>query len=339
MAMTDPHRQDVGEIEKAAASAAALTRQLLAFSRKDIIEPKLLDLNGVLGEMREMLERLIGEDVKVVVRLRPELAPVKADRGQIEQVLMNLVVNARDAMPNGGIVTIETANVSLDAAYAKTHLAMEPGPYVALTVSDTGHGMTPEVQAHLFEPFFTTKERGRGTGLGLATVHGIVTQNGGRVSVYSEVGRGTSFRVYLPVAAGGPVPAELPPDLRPPARALTVLVVEDAAGLRELARRFLQELGHTVVVAEHAEEAMRLFRTEEVDLLLTDVVMPGISGPELVTRLRAERPGLKVVYMSGYTEDAIVQRGVLTPGVVFLHKPFSLETLTLKLREAIEHEP
>jgi PAS domain S-box-containing protein len=336
LASGDPRCQDVAEIQKAGATAAALTRQLLAFSRKEIIEPRLLDLNRVLSDMREMLERLIGEDVKVVLRLRPELAPVQADRGQMEQVVMNLAVNARDAMPDGGIVTIETAHVTLDAAYAKTHLSLEPGAYVALTVTDTGCGMTPDVQGHLFEPFFTTKERGKGTGLGLATVHGIVTRSGGAVNVYSEVGKGTSLRAYLPMAGAQPLPMTPPPEPQPRSGVLTVLVVEDADGLRKLARRLLEELGHTAVVAANADEATRLFRSEAVDVLLTDVVMPGTSGPSLAARLLEERPTLRVVYMSGYTEDAIVQRGVLAPGVVFLHKPFTVETLDLKIREAVD---
>jgi len=336
LAPSDPRCQDVAEIQKAGATAAALTRQLLAFSRKEIIEPRLLDLNRVLADMREMLERLIGEDVKVVLRLRPELAAVRADRGQLEQVVMNLAVNARDAMPNGGLVAIETANVTLDAAYAKTHLSLEPGSYVALTVTDSGCGMTPEVQGHLFEPFFTTKERGKGTGLGLATVHGIVTRSGGSVHVYSEIGKGSSFRVYLPTADAQPVPVAPPTEPRPRTSGLTILVVEDAEGLRELARRLLEELGHTAVVAANADEATRLFRTEAVDVLLTDVVMPGTSGPDLAGRLLKERPTLKVVYMSGYTEDAIVERGVLSPGVVFLHKPFTVEMLELKILEAVD---
>jgi len=336
LAPGDPRGQDVAEIQKAGAMAATLTRQLLAFSRKEIIEPRLLDLNRVFADMRGMLERLIGEDVQVVLRLRPELAAVRADRAQMEQVLMNLAVNARDAMPDGGIVTIETANVTLDALYAKTYLSLTPGSYVTLTVTDTGSGMTPEVQRHLFEPFFTTKERGKGTGLGLATVHGIVTRNGGSVNVYSEVGRGSSFRVYLPMADAQPLPVTPLPESRPNAGTLRVLVVEDAEGLRELARRLLEELGHTAIVAANADEATRLFETQAVDVLLTDVVMPGTSGPDLARRLLEERPTLRVVYMSGYTEDAIVHRGALAPGVVFLHKPFTIETLDVKIREAVD---
>jgi two-component system cell cycle sensor histidine kinase/response regulator CckA len=336
LAPGDPRSRDVAEIQKAGVTAAALTRQLLAFSRKEIIEPTLLDLNRVLADIREMLECLIGEDVKVVLKLRPEVAAVRADRGQLEQVVMNLAINARDAMPDGGVVTIETANVALDAAYARTHLSLAPGSYVALTVTDTGCGMTHEVQGHLFEPFFTTKARGKGTGLGLATVHGIVTQSGGSVNVYSEVGRGSSFRVYLPMADASPLQVAPLADARPRTAAVTVLVVEDSDGLRELARRLLEDLGHTAVVAVNAEEATRLFKTAAIDVLLTDVVMPGTSGPDLASRLLEEQPTLRVVYMSGYTEDAIVQRGGLDPGVVFLHKPFSVETLDLKIREAVE---
>ena len=230
-------RRDVSEIQKAGASAAALTRQLLAAAGREIIEPTLLNLNVVLRDMREMLQRLIGEDVEVVFRLRPDLVKVKADRGQIEQVIMNLTVNARDAMPDGGTVTIETANVELDANCTKGRLAIQPGRYVVLTVTDSGAGMTAEVQNHLFEPFFTTKERGKGTGLGLATVHGIVTQSGGSVNVYSEMGRGSSFKVYLPAAEAGAVAPEPILEDRPDNGALTVLVVENSDALRELARR------------------------------------------------------------------------------------------------------
>ena len=332
----DPGRADVTEIQRAGASAAALTRQLLAFSRKEIIEPAVLNLNRILGDMREMLQRLIGEDIQVIFKLRPDLEPVKADRGQIEQVVMNLTVNARDAMPGGGAVTIETANVELDSNYATGRLAVQPGRYVVLTVSDTGSGMTADIQSHLFEPFFTTKERGKGTGLGLATVHGIVTQSGGNVNVYTEVGKGSSFKVYLPVVQSKQASPEPSPVERPDLGSLSILVVEDADALRELARRLLVELGHTAIVAANADEAIRLFGSHDrIDLLLTDVVMPGMSGPDLVKRLREDRPALKVVYMSGYTEDAIVQRGVLTPGVVFLHKPFTTETLDTKLRTAM----
>jgi CheY-like chemotaxis protein len=266
------------------------------------------------------------------------LALLKADRGQVEQVVMNLAVNARDAMPKGGILTITTANVELDEDYSATHAGVKPGSYVALTVTDTGTGMTPEIQARLFEPFFTTKEVGKGTGLGLATIHGIAAQNGGSVGVYSELGKGTSVHVYFPKADAAEiaVSTKLPVTRRRPAEE-TVLVVEDAQAVRELARRLLQRQGYTVLVASNAEEALRLFVDQpSIDLLLTDVVMPGASGPELIKQLVERRPAMKVIYMSGYTEEAIVQHGVLKPGIAFLHKPFTADTLERKLREVLE---
>jgi CheY-like chemotaxis protein len=295
----DPRHADISEIQKAGGRAAGLTRQLLAFSRKQIIEPTLLDLNHVVTDMRAMLERLIGEDVKVVLRLRPGIRCVRADRGQAEQIVMNLAVNARDPMPGGGTLTIETASVELDEHYAKTHIAAKPGSYVALTVTDTGTGITPEVQARLFEPFFTTKDPGKGTGLGLATVHSIVARSGGSVNVYSEIGRGTSFKVYYPIADAGDAAAEAPPPVaRPREGTQTVLVVEDAEGLRQLAKRLLERLGYTVLVASNADEAVRLFENNaSIDVLLTDVVMPGASGPELTRRLVERRPSLKVIHV------------------------------------------
>jgi PAS domain S-box-containing protein len=334
----DARHADIAEIQKAGARAGGLTRQLLAFSRKQIIEPTLLDFNQVAADVLAMLERLIGEDVKVVLGLHPEPALVEADRGQVEQVIMNLAVNARDAMPRGGTLTIETANVELDEHYAATHRTVKPGRYVALTVTDTGTGMTPEVQARLFEPFFTTKEVGKGTGLGLATVDGIVTRSGGSIGVYSEVGRGTSFKVYFPRAdATDRVVVAPPPANRRRAEGQTVLLVEDADELRELTLKLLQRLGYTVLVAADAEEAIRLFEQHPtIDLLLTDVVMPGTSGPELTRRLVVERRALRVLYMSGYTEEAIVQHGVLKPGIAFLHKPFTSETLARKIREVLD---
>jgi two-component system cell cycle sensor histidine kinase/response regulator CckA len=333
-----PLQEYIGEIQKAGTRAAGLTRQLLAFSRKQIIEPTLLDLNVVVADMRSMLGRLIGEDVRVVLNLGPELAPVRADRGQVEQVVMNLAVNARDAMPKGGTLTIETANVELDEHYAETHLAVQPGAYVAVTVTDTGTGMTPEVQARLFEPFFTTKEAGKGTGLGMATVYGIVTASGGSVGVYSEVGKGTAFTVYFPPAQAAEGVVVAPPLVnRRRAKGQTVLLVEDADGVRELTKKLLQRLGYKVLVAANADEAVRLFNQHSsIDLLLTDVVMPGASGPELTKRLMGERRALRVIYMSGFTEDAIVHHGVLKPGIAFLHKPFTSETLGQKIREVLE---
>ena len=328
----------MGEIKRAGERAAGLTRQLLAFSRKQIIEPTLLDLNVVVTDMRAMLGRLIEENVKVVLSLGPGLAIVKADRGQVEQIVMNLALNSRDAMPTGGTLTIGTANVDLDEHYARTHLEVTPGPYVALMVTDTGTGMTPQVQARLFEPFFTTKEPGNGTGLGLATVHGIATRSGGSVQAYSEEGRGTTFKVYFPRAHGAEAIADAPPPAaRPSAGGQTVLVVEDADGLRELARRLLERQGYTVRVAANADEAFRQFEQHPTtEVLLTDVVMPGTSGPELARQLVERHPALKVIYMSGYTEDNIVHHGVLNPGIAFLHKPFTSDTLGRKVREVLD---
>jgi len=330
------HRSDLEEIQKAGIRAASLTRQLLAFSRREIIAPALLNLNTVVHEMASLLQRLIGEDVLVQLNLRPGLSLVKADRGQLEQIVMNLSVNARDAMTNGGRLTIETANVELDEFYTKSHFDAKPGSYVALIVSDSGTGMTPEVRARLFEPFFTTKEVGRGTGLGLATVHGIVKQTGGTVNVYSELGKGTSIKVYFPVATGSENVAEPATATTAHTGCETVLVVEDEAGLRELIPRLLRRQGYTVHVAANADDAQRLFNTYPIDVLLTDVVMPGASGPELTARLTAQRPGLKVLYMSGYTEDAIVHHGVLEPDIAFLHKPFTSDSLSRKLREVLD---
>jgi two-component system cell cycle sensor histidine kinase/response regulator CckA len=334
----DPHHAFVSEMQRAGERAGGLTRQLLAFSRKQIIEPTQLDLNVVTTDMRAMLGRLIGEDVSVVLVLRPNLALVTADRGQVEQIVMNLAVNARDAMPKGGTLTIETANVELDEHYAKAQRAVKPGPYVALTMTDTGTGMTPEVQARLFEPFFTTKEVGKGTGLGMATVYGIVTRSGGTVGVYSEIGKGTSFKVYFPRAEPADMALETQRPVAPaPVGTQTVLVVEDEDGLRELARKLLMRQGYTVLVAANADEALRLFEANQsIDVVLTDVIMPGASGPELTRQLVEQRPALRVIYMSGYTEDAIVRHGVLRPGIAFLNKPFNSATLGAKIREVLE---
>ncbi|MBC8089272.1 MAG: PAS domain S-box protein, partial [Phycisphaerae bacterium] len=335
--VTDRNREDIEEIQKAGLSAAALTRQLLAFSRKQIIEPALQDLSDVVAEMRPMLARLIGEDVKILLGLHPSLCQILADRAQVEQVIMNLAVNARDAMPTGGVLTIETSNVRLDEHYAKSHFSAVPGEYVLLTVSDTGSGMTPETQARLFEPFFTTKEIGRGTGLGLATVHGIVSRGGGSVSVYSEVGTGTSFRAYFPKAEAARAFKPNEVESRPFTGTQTLLVVEDAEGLRELTRRLLVRMGYTVLVAADAKEALRIFEnTPEIDLVLTDVVMPGASGPELSKILQAKKPTLRVVFMSGYTDESIVHHGVLNPGVALLSKPFTFQALGRKIRETLD---
>jgi CheY-like chemotaxis protein len=284
-----------------------------------------------------MLGRLLGTDVNVVLSLGPELSPLKADRGEMEQIVMNLAVNARDAMPTGGTLTIETANVELDEHATQTHLGAKPGSYVVLTVTDTGTGITPLVQARLFEPFFTTKEIGKGTGLGLATVYGIVARSGGTINVESEVGRGTSFKVYLPGTSTAEIAAEALPASRPRVRPETVLVVEDAEELRELTRRLLVRQGYGVLVAANSHDAFRLFeRHSSIDVLLTDVLMPSAGGPEMIRQLVEQRPALKVIYMSGYTEDAIAQYGVLKPGIAFLHKPFTSEALGRKIREVLD---
>jgi two-component system cell cycle sensor histidine kinase/response regulator CckA len=334
----DVRRSDVAEIQSAGTRASRLTRQLLAFSRKQIIEPTLLDLNQIATDLQAMLGRLIGEDVEVALNLAPDLAYVMADRGQLEQIVMNLAVNSRDAMPHGGTLTIETANVELDEQYAKAHPGVEPGGYVALIVADTGCGMTPEVQARIFEPFFTTKEAGRGTGLGMATVYGIVTQNRGSIDVDSEIGRGTSFRISFPRSDETEHVAETPPTAaRPSSARHTVLLVEDEDGLRELARKLLERLGYIVLVAANAVEALQLFEDNpSIDVVLTDVVMPGASGPELSRELVERRPGLKVIYMSGYTDETIVHHGVLRSGISFLNKPFTSETLGEKIRQVLE---
>ncbi len=332
----DARRTDIMEIEKAGTSAAALTRQLLAFSRKEIIAPTVLDLNTVVADTLAMTERLIGEDVIVVLALDSQLALVNADRGQVEQVILNLALNGRDAMPHGGTLTIQTANVEVDDDFPATRFNAKPGPYVMLMVTDTGTGMTPDVQARLFEPFFTTKAVGKGTGLGLATVHGIVARSGGLVSVDSELARGTSVKVYFPKVAAGEVAAETPAGSCPARGTEKVLIVEDAAALRELVRRLLQRQGYTALVAANADEALRVVEEHPViDVLLTDVVMPGVSGPELAGRLVALRPMLRVVYMSGYTEDAIARHGILEPGIDFLQKPFTPDALARKIRKAI----
>jgi two-component system cell cycle sensor histidine kinase/response regulator CckA len=334
----DPKVGDIEEIQKAGKRAEGLTRQLLAFSRKQIIEPTLLDLNLLVFEMQSLLERLIAENIRIVLRLGPDRALVMADRGQVEQVVMNLAVNARDAMPNGGTMTIETASVELDEYSTTTHQGLTPGPFVRLTITDTGTGMTPQVQARVFEPFFTTKESGKGTGLGMATVYGIATHCGGSVGIDSEVGKGTSFHVYFPSSAAGATPTTTAATaLGPLLGTETVLVVEDDEELRELAKRLLERQGYTVLIASNAADAVRLFAgNPSIDIVVTDVVMPGGSGLELSVQLVEQRPALKVIYVSGYTEEAIVQHGVIKPGIAFLNKPYSSEALGRKIREVLD---
>jgi two-component system cell cycle sensor histidine kinase/response regulator CckA len=334
---TDPRREDLNEILRAATGAAGLTRQLLAFSRQQVLEPRILDLNDVVGAAGKMLQRLIGEDVELVTVLAPDLGWVKADPGQIEQVIMNLAVNARDAMPDGGKLTIETSNTELDESYVRQHPPVSPGAYVQLSVSDTGIGMDEATRARLFEPFFTTKEKGRGTGLGLATVYGIVKQSAGSIWVYSEPGHGTVFKIYLPRVHEGPVAAQpaVPPEVR---GSETVVVAEDAEGVRAVVQTVLRRNGYTVLPAPDGQTALDLVAThpEPIHLLITDVIMPGMSGRQLADRLREIRPGLKVLFVSGYTDDAIIRHGMLEPGIAFLQKPFTPESLSRKVREVLD---
>jgi len=329
------------EIKKAGDRAANLTRQLLAFGRKQILQPLAINLNDVVTDMNKMLKRLVGEDIQFTAKLDPALKRIKADPGQIEQVLVNLVVNSRDAMPQGGNLTIETMSVDLDEDYANSHVGAVPGGYVMLAVSDTGTGMDEDTQAHIFDPFFTTKEKGKGTGLGLSTVYGIVKQSGGNILVYSEVGQGTTFKVYLPELAGVAQKAAAE-GVETPVRggSETILLVEDEEVVRGLARKILENAGYRVVAASRGEEAVRLCleQAEPIDLLLTDVVMPETSGKEVADRLREMQPGLRVLFMSGYTDEAIVHHGVLDADVKFIQKPFTPAALARKVREVLDSE-
>jgi PAS domain S-box-containing protein len=334
----DPLHEMLQEIEGAGQRAAALTRQLLVFSRRQVVQPVVFDLHAVVADMEKMLQRLIGEDVALVVTPADHVGHVKADPGQIEQVIMNLAVNARDAMPAGGALTLETANVELDEAYVAQHATVHAGSYVMLAISDTGVGMDEATRERIFEPFFTTKGPGKGTGLGLSTVYGIVTQSGGHVWVYSEVGKGTTFKIYLPRV-------EEAADERRPIRTLapargteTILLVEDETAVRVLARRILEAAGYTVLPAANGGEALLILERfhDPVHLMMTDVVMPGMSGPELATRLSTLRPGMKVLYTSGYTDDEVVRRGILTDAVRFINKPYAVSELTRKVREVLD---
>jgi PAS domain S-box-containing protein len=330
----------VGEIRKAGDKAASLTRQLLAFSRRQVLQPEVLDLNEVVLNMDQALRRLLGERIDLVTILRPGLERVKADPVQIEQVILNLTVNARDAMPEGGRLTVETDDVELDEDYAREHPSVRPGPHVMLAVADTGAGMDAEALSHLFEPFFTTKEQGRGTGLGLATVYGIVTQSGGGISVESEPGKGSTFRIYLPRFEEEEVQAVQPEAalLRLPRGSETILLVDDEDAVRDLVRQMLQLCGYTVLEASGGEEALEVSGRYEgaIHLMVTDVMMPEMNGREVADRLGPLRPDMRVLYMSGYTDDEIVRQGVLGADVAFLQKPFAPEALARKVREVLD---
>jgi len=337
----DPKRPEVEAIKAAAARAASLTQQLLAFSRKQVLQTQVLNLNKVVQTLEKMLRRLIGEDVTLQVALSSKLGAVRADPGQIEQVVLNLAVNSRDAMPHGGCLTIETANAVLDEGYVRGHAGALPGRYVMLAVSDTGVGMDAETLSHVFEPFYTTKEVGKGTGLGLSTVYGIVKQSGGHVRVYSEPGQGATFKIYLPQVDELPETGDPPEPLQPVAGGHeTVLLAEDDSSVRGIVSDVLTQKGYRVLPAADGQAALAMARgyQGEISLLVTDIVMPGMTGRELAEALTDERPGLRVLYMSGYTDDAVVRHGVLSEGVPYLQKPFGPRALSSRVREVLDRE-
>jgi two-component system, cell cycle sensor histidine kinase and response regulator CckA len=333
-------RENIEEIKQAAEKAANLTRQLLAFSRRQVLEMKVLDLNSIVKDLEKMLRRVIGEDIELFMLLSEDSGRVRVDRGQIEQVLLNLAVNARDAMPSGGKLIIETAKVELDEAYSRNHVSVKPGPHLMLSITDTGIGMSPEVMKQIFEPFFTTKERGKGTGLGLSTVYGIVKQSEGNIWVYSEPGKGTTFKVYLPQIDGAleeVSPKKVKKEL--PGGGETILVVEDEEIVRKLTVKLLRQHGYRVLEIRQWEEALTLCEEsrDPIHLILTDVVMPEVSGPQLMEQLRQVRQDFKVIYMSGYADHAIVKLGILDQGISFLQKPFSQDSLLHKIRDVLDH--
>jgi CheY-like chemotaxis protein len=332
--------KSVEAIKSATNRASALTMQLLAFGRKQVVAPKILDLNASVREIEKLLRRVIGEDIELILRLHPRLSTIQMDPGQLDQILMNLVVNARDAMPQGGKLIVETTDVTLDEPYVGQHLGATTGAFVQLTISDTGCGMDQETLSHVFEPFFTTKEKGKGTGLGLSTVYGIVKQAGGYIMAYSELGRGTTLKVYFPLVRGVPEAAH-PSDRRAeiPGGRETVLLVEDETALRALTRVLLEKAGYTVLEARNVEDAIRFAENGErkIDLLLTDVVMPGMDGHELSHQLASHRPTLKILYMSGYADDVVASRGAIHNRVTtLLQKPFSRAALLGKVREVLD---
>jgi CheY-like chemotaxis protein len=330
------------EIREAADRAAGLTRQLLAFSRRQVLAPQVLDMNGIVANTEKMLRRLIGEDIEMSTTLGQGLGRIKADAGQIEQIVMNLAINARDAMPKGGKLNIETANVSLDDAYARGHISVTPGPYVMLAVTDNGMGMDAETQMRIFEPFFTTKAMGKGTGLGLATVYGIVKQSGGHIWVYSELRKGTTFKVYFPQVEGMAVNVIQPGAQCGDSRGTeTVLVAEDEDSIRQLVRDVLTSKGYLVLEAKSGAEALAASHAHSgtIHLVLTDVVLPQMSGPDLAEQWALQRPETKIIYMSGYTNNAICDHGLLDKNLAFIEKPFTPQNLVKKVREVLDAEP
>ena len=331
-------RRELDEILQATDRASSFTRQLLAFSRKQVLQPRVLDLNALTTQVANMLPPVLGDDIRLSIELEPQLGHVKADPALLEQVIMNLVFNARDAMQEGGELAIQTFNVDLDSASLASHHGAHPGPYAGLAIRDTGHGMSEETQSHIFEPFFTTKDRGKGTGLGLATVYGTVSQSGGFIAVSSEIGTGTEIKIFLP-RVDEPVEVTTPPEIPVQVRKGegTILVVEDDDAVRRMTREFLKISGYTVLEARSGADAIQFMerREQPIDLVLTDVLMPGMKGRELVERLSKLRAGIKVLYMSAYTEDAAINIGVLSPGTAFIEKPFSPDDLANKVREVM----
>ncbi len=336
MKKNDPHTDDIIEIKKSGQRAAELTKQLLAFSRKQVLKPQILDLNMIIGDLEKMIRRLVGEKIDIVTKMRPNIDMVKADRGQVDQIIMNLVVNARDAMPKGGKIIIETMNVALDDNYIKKYSDIEPGNYVMMAVTDTGSGMNKETVDKIFEPFFTTKGIGKGTGLGLSTVYGIVRQSGGYIYCYSEPGKGTAFKIYLPVADEDIISDKDKKemnDLR--SHGGTIVVIDDEKEIREVITRMLEQEGYEVLTADKYEDVLNYFETRKIDLLITDVIMPEINGDEIGEMILEKYPGSKIIFMSGYTESTIIDFSLLDKNKIYLQKPFSRQSLVQSVNEIL----